>query len=82
MLCDSNQNAKKLDLDTAMTKITHADLVGVNGQGESVTIPRGDTITFLSDLRDWRNVRVQWAEQTLTISRGAWDSCVPVTSQR
>ena len=82
LFCDSTQKRKKRDLDTELTKITHADLVGVDRQGESVTIPRGNTIAFQGDLRDWRNVRVQWAEQSLTISRGAWDACVPIICGR
>ena len=62
-------------------KLTQAILVALDLNGEAITVPRGQVLTFHSDLRDWRHVRVLWKDRSLTISRGAWDHCAAVSPE-
>lgn len=56
-------------------KVTCTAVVGLDTDGYTVDIPRAQMLVFVSELRDWRHVRVSWKGQPIRISRTAWESC-------
>jgi hypothetical protein len=45
-----------------------------------IVIPKHELVTWHSDLRDWRRVKISWNGHVYVVSRTAWDNALPGTS--
>jgi hypothetical protein len=52
----------------------------VASPGLVVSISRHELVTWHSETRDWRRVRVTWNSEVYLVSRASWDSALPIGS--
>ena len=62
-------------------RVLQTNIAAVKRTGETVSIPRDETVQFAGNLNDWRRVTIVWHSELHVISRSAWDHAMPLDNK-